>query len=224
MRAVELALGELTPDRSLRFLRLPEGQDPDSLIRAQGPTGFKARLATAEPLSAVLYGMLAESANRDTPEGRAAFRKKLLEAAERIADKALAGEYRSVLLDRFFVEMRDSQSQNGGAPRNPQKLARPRIDPADSDAKRGRILTTILLAHPALLPDVEETFALTDLPADCARLRAAFAEFHERQETLQSQSLLIHLRDSGLSADASSVLAMSPLPSGASLAEASDGW
>jgi DNA primase len=236
LRAVELALGGLTPDRSLKFLRLPEGQDPDSLIRAQGTAGFKAQLTAAEPLSAVLYGMLAESANRDTPEGRAAFRKKLLEVAERIADKTLAGEYRSVLLDRFFAERRGGQAGQGGGcnngrgfsrlapPKNPQKLARPRIDPADTDARRGRILTAILIAHPALLPDVEEAFALTDLPADCARLRTAFAEFHRRQEPLQLQSLPIHLRDSGLSADASSVLAVSPLPSGASLAEASDGW
>jgi hypothetical protein len=43
-------------------------------------------------------------------------------------------------------------------------------------------------------------------------------------ETLQSQSLLTYLRDPGLSADVSYVLATSPLPSGASLAEASDGW
>jgi DNA primase len=200
LRAIELALGGLAPDRSLKFLRLPDGQDPDSLIRAEGPAGFKAQLAAAQPLSAVLYGMLAESANRDTPEGCAAFRKKLLEVAERIADKALAGEYRSVLLDRFFAERRGGQAGKGGAswygrgspPKNPQKLARPRIDPADSDARRGRILTAVLIAHPALLPDVEEAFALTDLPADCARLRRAFAEFHGRQETLQSQSLLIH--------------------------------
>jgi DNA primase len=232
LRAVELALGGLTPDRSLKFLRLPEGQDPDSLIRAEGAAGFAAQLAAAEPLSAVLYGMLAESANRDTPEGRAAFRMKLLEVAERIADKTLAGEYRSVLLDRFFAERRAGQSRDSGAswngraspPKHPQKLARPRIDPADSDVMRGRMLTAILIAHPALLPDVEEAFALTDLPVDCARLRTAFAEFHGRREILQSQSLLTHLGDSGLSADASSVLTLLPLPSGASLVEASESW
>jgi DNA primase len=229
---VELALGGLAPDRSLKFLRLPDGQDPDSLIRTEGPAGFKAQLAAAQPLSAVLYDMLAEGASRVTPEGRAAFKKRLLEVAEHIPDKALAGEYRAVLLDRFFSERprNGSGSKNGAAfsrsapPKPPQKLVRPVIDPADTDARRGRILTAILIAHPALLADVEEAFALTDLPADCARLRTKFAEFLGRRETLQSQSLFAHLSDSGLSADASYVLAMSPLPSGASLAEAADGW
>jgi DNA primase len=58
--------------------------------------------------------VLAESANRDTPEGRVAFRKKLLEVAERIDDMTLAGEYRSVLLDRFFAERRVGQAGQGG--------------------------------------------------------------------------------------------------------------
>ena len=236
LRAIELALGGLAPDRSLKFLRLPDGQDPDSLIRAEGPAGFKAQLAAAQPLSAVLYDMLAEGASRDTPEGRAAFKKKLLEVAEHIPDKALAGEYRSVLLDRFFAERprNGSGSKNGAsfsraaAPKPSQKLVRPVIDPADTDARRGRILTAILIAHPALLADVEEAFALTDLPADCARLRTKFAEFHDCHETLDSPTLLTHLHKSGLAADASQVLAMSPLPScatsGATLAEAADGW
>ena len=141
-------------------------------------------------------------------------------------------EYRAVQLDRFFSERprNGSGSKNcasfsrAAAPKPPQKLVWPVIDPADTDARRGRILTAIFIAHPALLADVEEAFALTNLPADCARLRTAFAELHGRQETLQSQNLLIHLHDSGLSADASYVLAMSPLPSGASLAKAADGW
>ena len=240
LRAVELALGGLAPDRSLKFLRLPDGQDPDSLIRAEGPAGFKAQLAAAQPLSAVLYDMLAEGANRVTPEGRAAFKKRLLEVAEHIPDKALAGEYRAVLLDRFFSERprNGSGSKNGAAfsrsapPKPPQKLVRPVIDPADTDARRGRILTAILIAHPALLADVEEAFALTDLPPDCARLRTKFAEFHDCHDTLDSPTLLTHLHKSGLAADASQVLAqvlaMSPLPSCASssatLAEAVDGW
>jgi DNA primase len=240
LRAVELALSGLAADRSLRFLRLPDKQDPDSLIRTQGPAAFAAQLASAQPLSAVLYDMLAEGANRDTPEGRAAFRKRLLEIADRIADKPLAGEYRAVLLDRFFGERQGSAMARGGSynngkafsraalPKSGQKLARPRIDPADTDALRGRILTAILIAHPALLPDVEEAFALTDLPQDCARLRTAFSQFHDCHDTLDSRSLLTHLHESGLVAEASQLLAMSPLPScaatGASLAEAADGW
>jgi len=237
MRAVDLALGGLAPDRSLKFLRLPEKEDPDSLIRNQGAAAFKAQLAAAEPLSAVLFDMLAEGANRQTPEGRAALRKKLLDIVERIADKPLAGEYRALLLDRFFAERRGPAPRGNGyngrsaqtpPPKRPIRQPRMPIDPAGADIQRGRILTAILINHPALLPDVEEAFALTDLQPDYECLRHAFAKFHDSNETLDSASLLTHLDRSGLSAVASQVLAMSPLPAcaapSATLAEAADGW
>jgi DNA primase len=241
MRAVDLALAGLAPDRSLKFLRLPDAQDPDSLIRARGAAAFAAQLAAAEPLSAVLFDMLAEGSNRETPEGRAALRQKLMETVERIADKPLAGEYRAVLLDRFFAERRGpprgpalrGTGYNGNRPQPPaskRPIRQPRtpIDPAGADAQRGRILTAILINHPSLLPDVEEAFALIDLPPAYETLRDAFAKFHDSSKTLDSPGLLTHLHESGLTAVAAQVLAMSPLPAcaapAASLAEAADGW
>ncbi len=247
MRAVDLALAGLAPDRSLKFLRLPEKEDPDSLIRTRGPAAFKAQLAAAEPLSAVLFDMLAEGANRNTPEGRAALRKRLMEIVDRIADKLLAGEYRALLLDRFFAERRgggplgtpaeratgyNGKRFNGARqPTPPARLVRqPRapIDPAGADIERGRILTAILINHPTLLHDVEEAFALIDLPPDYERLRHAFAKYHDNHETLDSATLLTHLDESGLMDVARQVLAMSPLPAcaapAATLAEAADGW
>ncbi len=242
MRAVDLALAGLAPDRSLRFLRLPDGQDPDSLVRAQGPAGFQAQLGDAAPLSSVLFDMLAEGAIRETPEGRAALRKKLMEIADRITDKSLAGEYRAMLLDRFFAERRSPSGKGGASQRNggfagraPNAAAKPAmrpvrvpIDPASADIERGRILTAILINHPTLLPDVEEAFALIDLPPAYERLRNAFAKFHDSNVTLDSPGLLNHLDESGLMAVAGQVLAMSPLPAcaapAATLAEAANGW
>jgi len=236
LRAIELALAGLAPDRSLKFLRLPDKQDPDSLIRAQGPAAFSAQLSSAQPLSAVLYEMLAEGANRDTPEGNTAFRKRLMDAADRISDKLLAGEYRSTLLDRFFAERRgNAQPRHAGkngqgsrfaAPKAVQRLARPSIDPAGADAIRGRILTAILIAHPALLASVEEAYALIDLPADCRRLQKAFHDFHDDHEMFDPETLLAHLREAGLADEISQVLQNLPASANAhaSLAEAADAW
>jgi DNA primase len=238
IRAVELALPALAPDRALKFLRLPEKEDPDSLIRTRGAAAFKAQLTAAEPLSAVLFDMLAEGANRETPEGRAALRKKLLETTDRIADKPLAGEYRALLLDRFFAERRGAAqggpARNGSARRNTPQFQPPRrqirrpIDPAAADVERGRILTAILINHPELLPDVEEAFALIELPPAYGQLREAFAKYLDCNETLDSTSLLTHLHESGLTALTAKIVAMSPLPAcaaaSATLAEAADGW
>lgn len=243
MRTLELALTALTPQKSLKFLRLPEKEDPDSMIRSQGPTVFKAQLEGAMPISEVLYDMLAEGANLTSPEGRAAFRGKLVETASKISDKSLAGEYRSLLLDRFFANRTRTGGKKLSGPLKPATLRvpRPLIDPAAADTERSKILTVILLNNPQLLPDMEEAFSLIDLPEDCRRLRGAFSAYladrihHQNEpklqkgnETLDLQSLLTHLQKNALGAVAARLLQASPLPAGAApgvpLAEAADLW
>ena len=80
-RAAELALPMLTPERTLRVLSLPAGEDPDSLVRHGGPGRFADALGAARGLSDALYGLLGEGTARTTPEQRAAFRTALIEAA-----------------------------------------------------------------------------------------------------------------------------------------------
>ncbi|HQT64444.1 MAG: DNA primase [Acidocella sp. 20-57-95] len=239
MRTVELALEGLAPDRTLKFLRLPEKEDPDSLIRKQGAAFFKSQLDGALPLSAVLFDMVAEGAVTNTPEGRAALRARLISIAAKIPDKALSGEYRALLLDRFFAERPSigGKKRNGPAKITSVRIPRPAIDPAAADAERGKIMTAILLNHPQLLPFVEEAYCLIDLPPECADIRATLLAFlatgtetkvTQTHETLDLPSLLTHLHKNALSVAAAQILSMSPLPAGASpeatLAEAADLW
>ena len=64
---------------------------------------MRAVLDAAAPLAEALYDLLREAGGEATPEQRAAFRARLEAAARRIPDRALAGEYRRALLDRFFA-------------------------------------------------------------------------------------------------------------------------
>ncbi len=202
LRTVDLALTALAPDRGLKFLRLPEKEDPDSIIRREGAAAFAVRLAQAQPLSALLFDMLAEGVTRDTPERRAGFHKRLVEAASRIPDKTLAGEYRALLLNRFFAERR-GPGKTGFKPaaRVPVK-ASTASGPGASDAIRGHIMTATLLANPALFPDVEEAFSRVPLPPACDRLRAQISNFVADAKTLDSDALLTHLSGLGLADEA----------------------
>src|SRR5690606_6718409 len=83
-RAVELALPLIGPGRSLRFATLPEGKDPDDLIRASGPEAMKEVLVGARPLVEMLWLREIESARLDTPEQRAALEKRLGEVLAQI--------------------------------------------------------------------------------------------------------------------------------------------
>jgi DNA primase len=171
MRTVDLALSALASDRGLRFLQLPEKDDPDSLIRREGPESFKARLDKATPISEALFGMLAEGVSKDTPEARAAFHARLLSTADRIPDKALAREYRAILLGRFFGDWRpkrhgkiqgnaDANFQSSKTERNFDKSQRITIKPRDADKRRGYVILSILIQFPELFRDFEEALFL----------------------------------------------------------------
>jgi DNA primase len=100
-RSADLALPLLAPDRTLRIAALPEGEDPDTMVRRQGNAAFQGVLDTARPLAEALYDLLREAGGEKTPEQRAAFRTRLEAAARRIPDRALSDEYRATLLERF---------------------------------------------------------------------------------------------------------------------------
>ena len=71
-RALESALPNLQDGRKIRFLFLPEGEDPDSLVRAEGPDAFRARLAhQAQPLADYFFQQLMQEADPSTLEGKA---------------------------------------------------------------------------------------------------------------------------------------------------------
>jgi DNA primase len=241
-RAAELALPMLAPERTLRLISLPSGEDPDSLVRSQGARAFQAMLDGARPLADCLFDLLHEGMSDTTPEHRAAFRTKLEAAAKRIPDKALAGEYRSVLLDRFFASRRKDHGGSRSANRSAYHRSalnqaisirtgpRPPSDAAAVAAERARILTAILLRHPGLLHHVEHAYVGLDLDPPIAGLRDAILEWAIHAEVLDSQALMDHLDGFGLSIDVERILAGTPipLPACASLAampaEAEEGW
>ena len=227
LKTVDLALTALAPDRSLKFLNLPEKDDPDSLIKREGPAAFKARLDSAKPISAALYDMLAEGGARTTPEARAAFRQRLIEVANRIPDKNLAAEYRSMLLERFFAERRGNKP---GAPKKPVPFVRDTTPPdgAGAQSKRGRLMLAMLLSHPALIHDVEEAFARVALPPAYAKIRDALHSFAAEAKTLDTDSLFTHLSHLGLAEEARLIEALAaedfrPEPD-ASLAQVAETW
>ena len=89
-RAVDLALPLIEPGKSLRFALLPEGQDPDDLIRSGGTEAMAGVIAAARPLVDMIWVRETESGVFDTPERRAALETRLPEMTARSAMKACA--------------------------------------------------------------------------------------------------------------------------------------
>jgi DNA primase len=198
-RAVLLALPMLVPACTFSVARLPAGEDPDSFVRSGGAEAFRTALQAPE-LWESLYDILRKGAK--TPEQLAAFRDRLQAAAKTIRHPALASEYRRAMLDRFFAERRRPQ-----ATRPPLAVGRPLPSGPDSDLRRGRILICLLLNHPAVLHDEEETVARLELPADLEALRRAMLEWLLGAENLEAAALMDHLRTLGQAEAARGLLA-----------------
>ncbi|MGA3400620.1 MAG: DNA primase, partial [Acetobacteraceae bacterium] len=230
-RAADLSLPMLAPDRTLQLATLPAGEDPDTLVRRQGGAGFQAVLNAARPLADALYDLLRETAGNATPEQRAAFLTRLDNAARRIPDKTLAAEYRKALRGRYFETQRQAwTNRTGGRPTPTRRQPRPLPTAGGTDSERARILTAILLRHPALLHDVDHAYAAMALDPALAALRDAIRGWADRADVLDSGALIDHLTLSGLHADVEQVLAGAPVPlpacasSAAMPAEAEAGW
>ncbi len=197
LRAAELALPLIGPGRSLSFVTLPAGEDPDSFVRHRGPEAFAALLEARRSLADLLYETLAGEPGA-TPEARAAVRRRLEELAGRIPDRTLQEEYRRHFRDRWYADLRARRSfgpTRGSAPR----AARPLLAPARTRMLRERSLLRLLLAHPWLLAEAEEALAGERFStAPLERIRAALVAGAGECAALDRAALIDHLREMGL--------------------------
>ena len=115
IRAALRALPHIRPDRTLRFVELPPGQDPDDVVRSAGREAFEALLEKPEPLDQRLWRHELEAQPLTTPEARAGLRQRLIDHAASIGDPALRQLYRDQWLGRF---QQDIAPQRQFAPRD----------------------------------------------------------------------------------------------------------
>ncbi len=101
-RALENALPQARDGRQLKFLFLPDGHDPDTLVGEEGKEAFEARLETAMPLSEYFVQGLVQDIDLDSVDGRA----QLAEKAKPLVARVPEGVYRELLLDRLAREVR----------------------------------------------------------------------------------------------------------------------
>ena len=96
-RALENAVAEVKQGRQVRFLFLPDGHDPDTLVREEGKEAFEARLAGAMPLSEYLIRELSSRVETGSVDGRA----KLVELARPLVRKIPSDVYRELLVNQL---------------------------------------------------------------------------------------------------------------------------
>lgn len=148
-RAVESVLPRLTDGRQASFLFLPDGEDPDSLLAAQGASGFEAQLAEAVPLSEYFFQTLASDARLDTVDGRARLAERCKPLIAQIPDSPFRDLMEAELAKRAGLPKPVQalpQQASSAAPRRPDRRAGQRR----VQRTPVRALISLLLTEPQL--------------------------------------------------------------------------
>ncbi len=186
-KGLEAALPVMRADREVRFLFLPEGEDPDSLVRERGRDAFEALLRAALPLSTFLFEELGRKLELSTPDGRA----RLIAQARPLLERLPPGPFAELMADEL-----DRRAGHSGTWRPPEH---PRI--ARKSGLSDRTLTpvqyavAILVQHPDLAAEVNP--GRLDLAGDVKGVRflAHLIDFCRQKPNVSTALLLEHWRD-----------------------------
>ena len=169
-RALENSLGQLVDGRQIGFLFLPEGEDPDSFVRANGREAFEALLDKALPLSEFMLRELASRADMNSAEGRAKFLQDAKPLLSEIKAPMLSLVLRKKIADQGGVSQAELDSRYG------IKVAQGTPAPKRRTAEKPSVLrhlAEMLLVSPGLarLADIERfrqfaRLAASEFPSD----------------------------------------------------------
>jgi DNA primase len=211
-RAMRRALPLLRPGQSLRFVSLPAGEDPDSVVRQGGRGAFDQILAAARPLSTVLWESELGASRVDTPERRAALERRLMDQIGLIADRTVQTEYRRFARDRLFNLGRPARAGDRLLPRLRPSFVRDGPEPPPRSG--GRIqrenLFRMILHFPCLIDQVAEELPALEIPeSDLDNLRRQILELDAAGSGLDAHALQQHLVEKGLAATVERLLSPS---------------
>jgi DNA primase len=153
-RAADMALPAAQAGRSARFALLPEGKDPDDLVKAEGPDAFRAVLAEARPLVDLLWMRETSGGVFDTPERRAELQKTLLELTSRIRDESTRYHYQQEMRERvrnFFSAQRNVRQDRQDWKPGQGKTSAPGGQFAKAGGAGGRTAITESLGRSAMV-------------------------------------------------------------------------
>lgn len=207
-RAIDRAMPHVEPGRSLYFALLPEGMDPDDLIRERGINAMAEALSSALPLSEMLWQREVQAEDIDTPERQAGLEARLLAAAEQVKHQGVRSAYerdlRARLKDYLWEARRAKRndSYSNARSNSPSKgqNSRPSGAPATilksgAPAKiRGLGSIVFAVDHPSLISLGGEELAECHFPdPDVCAIRDGLLDLADTAKMVDREALSTHL-------------------------------
>ncbi len=155
-RGLEAALPVLRAGRQIRFLFLPEGQDPDDVVRAEGPAGFQRRLGDTRTLSEFFFEHLGTGLNLESVDGRA----RLVALSEPLLRKLPKGPFS----DLMGQELERRTGYTSTSPQSDVSGARPKAGPDKGRLTRVQYAIAMIVQEPELARQIDTT--VLDVPGE----------------------------------------------------------
>jgi DNA primase len=186
-RAVESVLPRMRDGRQALFLFLPDGEDPDSLIRKEGTAGFEQRLKDATPLSEFFFAETGRDVNLSSLDGKA----RLAERARPMLAQIPDGAFRDLMigeLDRLTgvqIHLGDAASNTTTTRRN--------APPAQRSLVRSAV--ALLVQNPQVASAIEPPWTFAELRQPGIPLLVELIAFCRDRPDITTGALLEHFAE-----------------------------
>ena len=190
-KALESVLPRMKDGRQAFFLFLPDGEDPDSLVRQEGLDGFDARLRDATPLSEFFYTSLSADVNLSSLDGKARLAERCKPLLAQIPDGAFGDLMQQRLTELTGVGARASTPQT----HVPVQRAN-RLSPAGSQ-KRSLVRSAIecLVHRPALALELQPPYRFAALRQPGIELLSELVLLVRERPEISTGALLEHFAE-----------------------------
>ena len=191
-RAFENALPHLHDGRQLKFIFLPDGEDPDTFVRQHGKEGFERYLENALPLSDFLFERLLSEVDLSTKEGKSKLASLAIPLIKRIPGQMLSVYLRNILGQKLGIH--DPAQVEALIPKPSSTAARhhsPKIERTPM-----RLLIALLLQNPSLVNLISDDIVLFEqLEEKGVGLFLSLVEYCRQHIGITMGGLLEHLRE-----------------------------
>ena len=191
MRALERLLPLLEPGRSARLAMLPEGKDPDDVLRSDGSDGLLKVLAMARSLVDSLWTGLSAQHDLRQPEQRAEFWQQIRGMVRQIGHNQVRGAF----ADDIEARIAAMRTASRGDAHNFGAMQRPRVRrPAAGAIHRHRAICALIVTHPELVSEqFEQLLSIDSGDPALERLKKAAIDAVIRDPDLDAAALRHHL-------------------------------
>jgi DNA primase len=199
-RGLEVALPHMRDGRRLRFMFMPDGEDPDTLVRQIGAEAFEQQLSQAQPLDEFLIEQFKQQGDFKRMDGQA----RLVEQSRPLLGKLPEGVYRHKLLERLaplaniaperLAQLLGLGGNNSTAAAPARRTAPARPGAGKQQPSQLRHAISLLLQHPQLAATAGEPQRFNALQQPGIALLIELLELLQANPHLSTAALLEHWR------------------------------